>query len=267
MITVVLMGIVLGTVFATMFRTSDSSRRINRLVEARQNARLAIQLIERDSRMAGSGWGRARIIESANGFPTDLYGINAGNGGANSDSIELIGAWAANTSLRAGMPNASAVIKCDNTDGFADGDLCVITNGSSTHMFQVTHVMHSPEDLQHNPTGYFNVPGGFSNWPASGYGPGSEVYKIDRITYRVDTQNFGRRCLVRQAFGQRPQVVAWDVLRFTVRYRMQDGTWTRSPASVAMIDRIRPSVVMSVNQAPRPSWIDSCWAEIRPRTF
>jgi Tfp pilus assembly protein PilW len=267
MITVVLMSIVLGTVFATLFRTQDSSRRVNKLVEARQTARLAIQLIERDARMAGSGWGRATVIESSNGTPVNLYGVVAGNGGANSDSIQLIGAWSSTTGLRSGMPNASSIIKVNSTSGFNDNDLCVITNGSSAHMFQITQVNSSSNMLQHNPTGWFNVPGGFSNWPASGYGPGAEVYKIDWVTYRVDTQHYGRPALVRQAFGQAAQVVAWDVLRFTVRYRMEDGSWTRSPANVSMIDRIRPTVVMRVDQSPAPAWIDSCWAEIRPRAF
>jgi type II secretory pathway pseudopilin PulG len=267
MITVTLIGLVLTAVFATLFRTSDESHRVNKLVEARQNARLAIQLIERDTRMAGSGWGRATVIESNNGTPVSLYGINPGCGGSGSDSLGLIGAWSTATGLRAKMPNASAIIKAASVMGFADNDLCVITNGSSAHLFQVTHVSDPPGDLQHNPTSPYNAPGGFSNWPAGGYGPGAAVYKIDNVMYRVDNVNFGRPALVRQVFGQPPQVLAWDVQRFIVRYRMQNGSWTRSPASIASIDRIRPTVVMRIDQTPRPAWTDSCWAEIRPRTF
>jgi len=268
MITITLVGLVLTAVFAAIFHTSDESRRVNKLVEARQNARLAIQLLERDTRMAGSGWGRATVIESNNGTPVSLYGINPGCGGDGSDSIGLIGAWSTATGLRASMPNPSSIIKCVNVAGFVDSDLCVITNGSSAHLFQVTHVSNPPGDLQHNPAAsIYNVPGGFSNWPASGYGPGSMVYKIDWVGYRVDKVNFGRPCLVRQVFGQAPQVVAWDVKRFIVRYEMQDGTWTRNPSSISFIDRIRPTVVMQVDQAPRAACVDSCWAEIRPRTF
>ena len=135
------------------------------------------------------------------------------------------------------------------------------------HLFQVTHVAQPPGDLQHNPTSSFNVPGGFSNWPSGGYGTGASVLKIDRVVYRIDTVNFRRPCLVRQEFGKPPQVTAWDVDRFTVQYRMHDGSWTRNPSSVAFIDRIRPSLVMRIEKPKQPAWVDSCWAEIRPRTF
>ena len=94
MVTVVLIGVVMVAVFGFLFRTSDESRRVSGMVEARQNARLAVQLLERDVRMAGSGWGRARVISSSAGTPVDLYGINPGFvGGAGSDSIEIVGAW------------------------------------------------------------------------------------------------------------------------------------------------------------------------------
>jgi type II secretory pathway pseudopilin PulG len=267
MVTVVLIGLVLGAVFSAIFRTSDESHRVNSIVEARQNARLAIQLIERDARMAGSGWGRSAVFESSNGSPVTLYGLISGYGGSGSDSIQLIGAWSTATGLRSSMPNPSSIIKAVTAAGFVDNDLCVITNGSSAHLFQVTHVSEPPGDIQHNPTSPFNVPGGFSNWPPSGYGPGSAVYKIDWVAYRVDKTNYGRSALVRQSFGQAPQVVAWDVDRFIVRYQMQDGSWTRNPGDISFIARIRPTVVMRVDQSPHPTWVDSCWAEIRPRTF
>ena len=268
MVAIVLIGIVMVAVFGFLFRTSDESRRVSGMVEARQNARLAVQLLERDVRMAGSGWGRARVISSSNGTPVELYGINPGFvGGAGSDSIEIVGAWSDATGLRSSMPNASAIIKAASVTGFKVNDLCVITNGASAHLFQVTHVASPPGDLQHNPTSPFNVAGGFSNWPSGGYGTGASVLKIDRVVYRLDTANFRRPCLVRQEFGKPPQVTAWDVQQFAVQYRMQDGSWTRNPSSVASIDRIRPVVVMRIAKPGQPAWVDSCWAEIRPRTF
>lgn len=268
MVAIVLIGVVMVAVFGFLFRTSDESRRVSGIVEARQNARLAVQLLERDVRMAGSGWGRARVISSSNGTPVALYGVNAGFvGGANSDSIEIVGAWSDVTELRAKMPNASAIIKGSNVKGFKVNDLCVITNGASAHLFQVTHVAQPPGDIQHNPDSPLNVPGGFSNWPSGGYGSGASVLKIDRVVYRLDKVNFRRPCLVRQEFGKPPQVTAWDVKQFTVQYRMQDGSWTRNPSSIASIDRIRPAIVMRIDSPGKPSFVDSCWAEIRPRTF
>jgi type II secretory pathway pseudopilin PulG len=268
LVAVVLIGVVMVAVFGLLFRTSDESRRVSGIVESRQNARLAVQLLERDVRMAGSGWGRARVVSSSNGTPLELYGINPGSGAvAGSDSIEIIGAWSNATALRSSMPNASAIIKAADVNGFKDNDLCVITNGASAHLFQVTHVSQPPGDLQHNPSSPLNVPGGFSNWPSGGYGTGASVFKIDRVIYRLDAVNFRRPCLVRQEFGKSPQVAAWDVKQFTVQYRMQDGSWTRNPSSVAFIDRIRPALVMRIDSPTHVAWVDSCWAEIRPRTF
>src|SRR5262245_47001527 len=108
MVTIVVLAIVMAAVFKTLFRSSDASQRITRLVDARQSARLAVQLIERDTRMAGSGWGRAKVFFSSSGIPMSFYGIEPG-AGDDQDSLTLTGAWSTTTSLRASMPNPSAI--------------------------------------------------------------------------------------------------------------------------------------------------------------
>jgi hypothetical protein len=174
-----------------------------------------------------------------------------------------MGAWSATTTLRSAMPTTSSTMNVQSATGFSAGDLVVVTNGSSAHLFQVTQVTASPANLAHAATSPYNEPAGFENWPASGYGVGAQVLRIDRVTYRFDSTGFSRPCLLRQVNGGEPQVAAWNVDRFTMSYLLQDGTVTRQPDNVTVIDRVIPTIVTHVTDGAQ----DSVVAEIRPRAF
>ena len=260
----VISAVVLVAIFSTYFRTLGFSGRVTNTVESRQHARLALQLLERDIRMAGSGWGRLRVDGSWNGNPAVYYGLTWGCGGAGqSDSLQLMGAWSAATTLRTALPTTSSTIGVQSTTGFSVGDLIVVTNGSSAHLFEVTGVTASPASLGHDAASPYDNPAGFQNWPASGYGVGAEVLRIDRVSYRFDSTGFGRPCLLRQVNGGAPQVAAWNIDRFTRSYLLQDGTVTREPDTLAVIDRVIPTIVTHVTDGAQ----DSVVAEIRPRAF
>lgn len=255
----------------TFFRTSDESDRVRRLVEYRQSARAGLQLIERDVRMSGSGWGRNPVNVLYNGTGYQLWGITPGHGPALNDSIQIMGAWSTQTRLATDMPSASSILKVTDPSGFADGDLVVVTDGSNAHLFQSTGVNTASGIIQHNPASPWNPPGGHNNWPAGGYAAGAQCYRITLVTYRVDSLNFGRPCLVRQEFNGQPQVVSYDLNKFQVWYRMQDSTLTRDPVvmgvGVALIDKVVPRIAVRVTDRRRPTVIDSVWTEVRPRTF
>jgi prepilin-type N-terminal cleavage/methylation domain-containing protein len=268
MLAVALLGGLLVTLFLAMFRTQSEATRITTLVEQRQSSRAAIQLVERDVRMSGSGWGRIALNVSFNGSPLTYYAVTPGPGAGANDSIQIIGAWAASTTITDPMPNPSANIKVADPTGFSNGDLVVITNGSTAHMFECTAVNTSSNTIQHNPSSPYNNAGGHSNWPASGYGPGSQVFKINILSYKVDSTTYRRPALIRRDMGSAPAVVAYDVDRFQVWYRMQDGTLTRNPTGgVALIDRVRPILFTKLKDRTRPTYVDSLWAEVQPRTF
>ena len=55
--------------------------------------------------------------------------------------------------------------------------------------------------------------------------------------------------------------------KFQVLYRMQDGTTTRSPANIKMVDEIVPIIWTSQAVPGRAALSDSVWAAVRPRTF
>ncbi len=267
-VTMTLMAVVLGAAFYAFFRCQDAARRMTSIVEARQNARAAVQLLERELRMAGSGWGRIPVNGSLNGAPLIEYAVAPGYGGPGAnDSLAVLGGWGVSTALRSPMPSSSAILQCVSVQGFTAGDFAVITNGAAAHLFQVTAAQSPPENLQHNPSSAYNVPGGHNDWPAGGYGADARVYRVTWVSYTVDTTSYRRPCLVRREQGLPPQVVASDVSAFEVWYRLQDGTLTRDPEDLSLIDKIRPVIQTRVSDPRRPALVDSAWAMVRPRTF
>lgn len=274
LVTMVLLAVVLGAVFGTLNRSKGEADRVGTLVEKRQSARAAVQLLERDLRMAGSGLGGTAINISFNGAPQTLYAITPGpvSGPTSCDSVLIMGAWAASTVTTSPMPISSSILKVADVTGFASGDLVVITDGTVANMMEITSTNVSSSTLQHNPASPYNQPGGFnSSWPAGGYAPGSQVLKIDLLSYRVDATSYKKPALVRRAFRQAPSVVAYDVDQFQVWYHMQNGSDTRSPViaqgAASGIDKVRPVITLRLKDRTRPTYSDSLWAEVQPRTF
>ena len=264
------MGLVLIAVFSTFFRSQHVGQTMSAAVNLRQGVRGANQLIARELRMAGSGWGRREVDYHIPGGTGSLFAVNFGPGGtAQCDSVSIMGGWTAATALRSAMVSPWSGLSVDSTAGFAVNDLVVVTNGSSAHLFQVTAVQASPAQLSNASSSSYNPSTGdnLDNWPGGGYAKGALVYRVSWVTYQIDSTTFRRSALVRRQFGGTPQLVAYDVSGFQVRYRMQDGTTTRSPADLTTVDEIVP--VIWTRQAVRgqATLVDSVWAVVRPRTF
>jgi prepilin-type N-terminal cleavage/methylation domain-containing protein len=264
------MGLVLIAVFSTFFRSQRVGQTMSAAVTLRQGVRGANQLLERELRMAGSGWGRLALDRYKPGGTDSVFAVNFGPGGTSQcDSISLIGGWTAATTLRAGMATPSTAIPVTSTVGFSVNDLVVVTNGASAHMFQVTAVQASPGLLTNASTSSYNPPVGanLANWPAGGYAIGAHVYRASWVSYKIDSTTFRRSALVRREFGGTPQLVAYDVSGFQVRYHMQDGSTTRNPADLDMVDEIVPVLWTRLAVRGRATQVDSVWAAVRPRTF
>jgi len=268
MVTLTVMSAVLAAVFYTLFRSQYQTQRLTNVAEERQMARTAVQLIERECRMAGSGWGRDTVQAAQGGVPWSLWAVNFGYGNASlNDSLTLLGAWQAATTLSAPMANETSTMQVTSSSGFAVGDFVIVTNGNISHMFQVTGVPNVvPNVLQHANTSTYNT--GHILWPlGGGYATGSNVYKVTMATYRFDSTSYKKPALVRTELGKAPQIVAYNVTGFRVWYELQDGTWTRNPVLLTFVDKVIPVVLTSVTD-PRTGTIrDSVWASIRPRTF
>lgn len=264
---------VVAFVFGSFFRVRNEISRIGTLVNSRQSARATIQLIERDVRMSGSGWGKMSINYSTSGTAGTYYAVNPGPGGGSNDSLRIVGAWSTSTATTATMGTATTNIVVTSTTGFVTNNLILIVDkqGTHGHMFQITGVNSGTKTLSHANTSAWNVVPGSWNWPAGGYGSGSFLYKIDILSYAVDATNYRRPALVRRTYGGSTAVVSYDITNFQCWYRMQDGSATRSPAvsgtGVALIDKVRPVVYTTLSDPQHPSALDSVWTEVRPRSF
>lgn len=167
-------GIVSIAIF-TAFKSQQKSYLIqDQVAEMQQNLRAAMLMASRDVRMAGFGFG---------GYVNSIETFNN-----NPDRVDLIYADAdVTTSISDPMPNPSAIFKVDSTTGFQDGDLIIITDGTSGTLMQITHVNSSASTLQHNPSSAVNPPGGHNTFPPDGYGTGSKIYKLKYVSYDADS--------------------------------------------------------------------------------
>lgn len=275
MVSLLVIGLLMLAMFSVFFRSSDEQTRMSQLVEFRQSARASVQLFERDMRMAGSGWGREPVEVGTN---SQWYAIDAGPGAGPNDSITIFGAWGSQTTLSQPMNAVTDPIRVRGAPPpFAVGDLIVVSDkgGITWNLFQVTGTADST--VQHATTSLLNPSVTPGVWPTSGYPKGSLVYRASRLTYRVDSLNFGRPCLVRQEFNGQPQAVAYDLNRFQIWYRMQDNSLTRDPMGWGVangyangrdyIAQVQPRIIVRVTGRNRPTLLDSVWAEVRPRSF
>jgi Tfp pilus assembly protein PilW len=271
LVALVLTGAVLVMVYGSFYRTKNAAQKMTSVIEGRENARTAIQLLERELRMAGSGWGRQSVHGIYNGVRDTFYAVNPGYGGSISanDSVFVLGAWDAATTLRASMANPSAVIRVVNTAGFNTGDFCVVTNGDRAHLFQVTSKTTSPHNLNHATSSPYNTNGTLNSWPAGGYGTGAQVYRVSWVSYLVDSTTFGRPALIRREANRTAQLLAPNAERFVISYVLQDGSTTRNPRNpvdLPFIDQLVPVVRTTLLQGSTVV-LDSAWANVRPRTF
>ena len=102
LITLTILSLVVGAIMTVFYRSQALSNRMTKLVDKRQNARGALQILERDIRMAGSGWAGAGMLNaSISGVAKTLRGISVGySSAAGDDSIVVIGCWSTLTTIK-----------------------------------------------------------------------------------------------------------------------------------------------------------------------
>ena len=268
-----LASLLVGVISMAFYRTTSEVLRLRDVTDRRQNARTAVQLIERETRMAGSGWGRIPVYgNNSSGAAVTLQAVVPGfTSTATDDSLLLVGAWQTSTTIASEMPSQSSNLQVQDVTGFAPTDLVLITNGLYANMVQVSATNSSSEKIQLNPASAYNSPGGFKvsegHWPTGGYGVGSTVEKLTLSSYYMDRTSFRKPALMRHEYGLSPQVAAYNVDGFRVWYQMQDGTWTRNPQNMMAVEKIMPVVATRLSDPRRPALVDSVWAALQPRSF
>lgn len=255
--------------FTVFFNSQRATGRVQRVIENRQNSRTAIQLLERDLRMAGSGWGETNVDGCYGGTALSIPPITPFYGGSDTanDTIGIIGAWDVATALNAPMSATTSNITVKSVTGFANNDFCVVTNGEVAHLFQVTAVNAGMLQLNHATSSPYNVAGGHNNWPAGGYKTGAKVYRASFASYQLDTLSNPRDQLVRWTQNSTRQVVAYNVAQFRVGYWLKSDTLLRDPPDISEIEQVHPVLCMKTIAANTSTLTDSSWATVKPRSF
>ena len=236
--------------------SSERSQEIgSRITHVNQDLRAALEIISRDLRMAGSGFAGIPV-QTANGSAREvIFPITPGyTFSDDTDSVSVLAGFGdATTVLAEEMAAPSSDIDCLSLDGFAAGDLLVITDGVFADMFEITGLVPqgggSGGKLLHDLSRPKNDPGGHSQWPAGGYPAGSRAAKVNRITLQaVDEQ--GALRLFRRVDGGTPIPIINDLRTITFTYRLPDGTETRNPPSPRDIQE----VIFNIEAGLRSGW-------------
>jgi prepilin-type N-terminal cleavage/methylation domain-containing protein len=188
MITMAVVGIIMAAVVAAFDVQQKSQVKQQLISEVQQNARAAMYLLAWDVRMAGYALGEGKIsIPVDDG--TDWYYIKAieliPNG--NTDMIEILYADSkAKSNLEADMPGPSAEWKVDDTAGFNDCDLVIISDVEHSAVMEITHVQDGHK-LQHNPADCSGLnPVGGTTWKDNKpFSAGAQVHKLRYMTYAI----------------------------------------------------------------------------------
>jgi len=270
-----ILALAITAVFATFITQQRSFTVQNRVVEMQQNIRQASEFMTRDVRVAGYGIPASVNIPDnavAAGVTTfrSLYAKDGGT--TNTDEIFVLYLYDMDanlppTTITAGMPTPSANFKVASTTGFSDGDLVIITNGTSADLFQATEVTEASLDIQHNPGGSsrdYNAPGGHSTFP--GYDSGSTLAKARFVRYYIDsaTDPAHPTLMLDMMNGDAPQPLADDIEDMQFTYGLDtnaDGvvdTWSVSPADTSQIRQVQMELLA---RTPIP---DAKWSETRP---
>jgi len=191
-ITMAVVGIIMAAVIAAFNVQQESQVKQQLISEVQQNARAAMYLLAWDVRMAGYALGEGEISvprdDGVSWYVIKAINIlaNPDDGGA-TDMIEILYADSrVKATLTAGMPLASSEWKVDDTTGFVDCDLMIISDVNHSAVLELTHVQDG-HALQHNPsacTGLNPVAG--TSWKDSEpFGVGAEVHKLRYLAYAI----------------------------------------------------------------------------------
>lgn len=228
----VILAIAMTAVFATFISQQKSFTTQSRVAEMQQNLRQAVEYMSRDIRLAGYGI-PADITVPNNVIAASVTSMRAlypKDNTTGPDQIFILYLFDMDlnqppTTITSAMPNSSAELNVASTAGFIEGDLVIISNGTSADLFEVTEVQTVALKLQHNPGGSawnYNAPGGHSTWPTGGYPAGSVLAKARFLRYYIDstTDPAHPTLMVDRMGAAAPQPVADDIEDMQIQYNM-----------------------------------------------
>ncbi|MGZ8440220.1 MAG: PilW family protein [Candidatus Deferrimicrobiaceae bacterium] len=269
----VILTIAMTAAYATFEFQHASFTVQNRVAETQQNLRSAIEMLSRDIMLAGYG------IPAAVNLPAGLLPsgdntirtIDPRNSTTTADQIVLLYTYDMDanlppTTLSASMGAYTNTISVASTNGFANGDYIIVTNGTSVDLFQITSAITDNTTLPHNTSGV-NAAASHASFP--GYTAGATVSKARFVRYFIDTTDPAHPTLMldKMVAGVQPQPLADDIEDMQFQFGLDtngdfivDTTAVNSPTA-AQIPQIRQVRVMLSARTRMP---EKKWQEVRP---
>lgn len=239
MIAITLGFIVVGAVGSLYLSARQSFRTTDNMSRMQENARLAIETLARDVRMAGYvGCGNlqnATVTTIANAPVPNLSPANAINGDdfvspttaylgtaitrSAGDTVSIMGAFGGGVSLTGNLSTSNAQIHiAGNPLDFKVGDVLMVSGCTNADIFRPTTVSNgggiSINMVHGNSTNTGNRVGT--------YGVDGQVFKMERYTYFIGTNTFGKRALYRTntvtGVATNPQELIEDVSDMQIEY-------------------------------------------------
>lgn len=265
MIALVLMGTVVTFVLRFLFNIDRSWETSRDQLTNRQHERAGAELLIRDIRMAGSGFGGLPITTA--GVPGNLIrALEPSPGVGTSDTLVITGGFSGSSTVTVQpMVTAADPIRVASIAGFDIGDLIVITNGVEADLFQVTATEAGTTTLQHAGESGYNNAAGHVNWPLGGYPAASTVVPVERVRWWVRNLDTGPR-LMRQPVGGEAAPVADGLLGLRLRYEVAGGQLVADPPDTARIRSVVLSyVVPAAGHSDEDGEADTMTVRVSPR--
>lgn len=252
----VILAIAMTAAYATFQFQHASFTVQNRVGEAQQNLRAAIEVLSRDIRLAGYGIPAGTQIKLPDGLlpsgDNTIRTLSPRNRTTAADNLCLIyrydmDAGMPPTTLANGMGAYTDVMNVASAGGYAQGDLVMVTNDLAEDLFEVTSV--AAPTLNHSVGGsanQYNSVGAHSLWPGGGYAAGSTVSKVRFVCYFVDdvTDPAHPTLMLDRMNGAAAQPLADDIEDLQVEYGLDTNgdfvidSWTPSP-SFAQLSQVK----------------------------
>ena len=223
------------------------------VVDMQQNARIAMDQLVTDLRLAGAGVPTGGV-DSDFGY---LHPVIPGDGGTMPDTIKVLSSFTnTSTELSNPMPNTSAILKVVDASGFVVGSLGIINGntkegGESAEAFQITHVSTSGQNtIQHRKS----LPWNKNQKLNKSYRPPSTIYMITYRTYYIDSSDTNHPRLMIAENGGTPQVLADNIENLQFEYDLTTGETDVSETDEPSAIRKVTVTVVARTSTPDPQW-------------
>ena len=242
LIAMAISAILIVAIYRTFIGQQKTYTVQEQVVDMQQNARVAINRMMREIRMAGFG-NVSLVLPNFTAKDGPFNNIinpsnNKNNAGQNDDQITIIGAFEQISTLAAmpavGTNTIQLAGKASEFDNGYRKYICI--GGLETHTIRPQGVFPPTNTIT-----FLDNDNVVNNFPV-----GTPVYKVKAMTYRLwwDKDNPNMPVLTREdnTDGGGTQVVAENIENLQFRYTLDDGSESDSPADALKIRLVRVTV-------------------------